>query len=474
MLLIPGDVHTSDSETTFLSKYAALLSLLLRVGDVVIVVVAAFLCYGARFHTLQMGHAYVAVVLRAALLVLLIFPLFCLYRSWRGERVATEVGRAALAWLAVLTVLVFSEWAVKTAGDYSRLWMGGWAVATIIMLGIHRWVVRHLLGIVRRHGTDTRKVVVVGATQAGRKIIAATSSQPWMGLEVVGYVQTPYDQRTVDDMPPLLGDVDGFIESLRHTVPDQIWIGLPLRAEAQIQQLLDATVNLPTTVRLVPDMLGYELINHSVSTLAGVPVITLRGSSIDGHGQVLKAMEDRALATLSLLLLSPLMLLIALGVKLSSVGPVLYRQRRIGLDGKEFEMLKFRSMPVNVESDGVQWGNARDKQTTRFGRFIRRTSLDELPQFINVLKGEMSFVGPRPERPAFVAKFRHSIPGYMHKHFVKAGITGLAQINGWRGDSDLAKRIECDLFYINHWSIWLDLKIILLTPVALLKRTNAY
>jgi putative colanic acid biosynthesis UDP-glucose lipid carrier transferase len=167
------------------------------------------------------------------------------------------------------------------------------------------------------------------------------------------------------------------------------------------------------------------------------------------------------------------MLMLAAGVKLSSRGPVFYRQRRVGMDGKEFDMLKFRSMPVDIESQGVQWGNAGNKKTTRFGRVIRATSLDELPQFINVLRGELSIVGPRPERPMFVHEFKHTIPGYMHKHFVKGGITGWAQIHGLRGDTDLTKRIEYDLHYIKNWSLWLDIKIMLRTPLVLLKRTNA-
>ena len=157
------------------------------------------------------------------------------------------------------------------------------------------------------------------------------------------------------------------------------------------------------------------------------------------------------------------MVILALGVKLSSPGPVFYRQERVGLNGQPFMMLKFRSMPMGVEKNGIQWGGAQKKEVTRFGKLLRKTSLDELPQFINVIKGDMSIVGPRPERTLFVEQFKHEIPGYMQKHMVKAGITGWAQINGWRGDTDLAKRIECDLWYIENWSIWLDLKIILLT-----------
>ncbi|MBB6186546.1 undecaprenyl-phosphate glucose phosphotransferase [Rhodanobacter sp. MP7CTX1] len=473
LLLTPGGSRAHSSGTTFFSKYAALLHMLIRMGDVVVVVLAAVVCNWARFATLTMERPYPGIVLRAVLLVLLIFPWFGLYRSWRGEGVGREIARLALALATVMVVLLISLWAVKGSDEYSRLWLGGWFAAALILLSVHRWVGRFLLGCIRRLGMDSRKVVLVGATQAGQKIIAAACNSPWMGLDIVGYVQTPYDQSAIEGIP-LLGSLDTFIENLQQHAPDQIWVALPMRAEAEIKRLLEATSDLPSTIRLVPDMFGYELLNHQVTELGGVSVITLRGSRVTGHARIFKAIEDRALAAVILLLISPIMLLLAVGVKFSSPGPVFYRQRRVGLDGKEFEMLKFRSMPVNAEHKGVIWGNAKDKNVTRFGRFIRASSLDELPQFLNVLKGELSIVGPRPERPVFVEQFKSEIPGYMHKHLVKAGITGWAQIHGLRGDTDLTKRIELDLHYINHWSIWFDLKIILRTPFVLLKRTNAY
>tara|TARA_Y100001960_G_scaffold329982_1_gene422775 strand:- start:1169 stop:1756 length:588 start_codon:yes stop_codon:yes gene_type:complete len=182
-----------------------------------------------------------------------------------------------------------------------------------------------------------------------------------------------------------------------------------------------------------------------------------------GMNRLVKAVEDRTLAALILLAISPVMIALAIGVKLSSPGPVFYRQERVSRAGKPFMMYKFRSMPVDTEKNGVQWGNAGSKATNKFGQFIRKTSLDELPQFLNVLFGDMSIVGPRPERTQFVNEFKHDIDGYMKKHMVKAGITGWAQVNGWRGDTDLSKRIECDLYYINNWSVGMDIKIIFLT-----------
>jgi putative colanic acid biosynthesis UDP-glucose lipid carrier transferase len=215
--------------------------------------------------------------------------------------------------------------------------------------------------------------------------------------------------------------------------------------------------------------------HHSLSEVAGVPVVNISYSAIDGVNEVIKTCEDYVLSAVLLLLASPLMLLIAVGVKLSSPGPVFYRQRRVGWNGHEFTMYKFRSMPVEAEKDsGPVWASPVDDRATRFGSFLRKTSLDELPQLINVLQGKMSLIGPRPERPMFVEKYKDEVPHYMKKHLVKAGLTGWAQVHGWRGNTCLHTRIEHDLYYIENWSLWLDIKIIIMTIFRGLVHKNAY
>jgi Undecaprenyl-phosphate glucose phosphotransferase len=480
MLLMPIETGTAArQEAAFLSKYTALMDILLRVGDVLIVLVAAVLCYAWRFDSFALDRAYESLLLLTALLTMLIFPAFGLYRSWRGERVATEIGRATLAWLTVLAMLVLVDWALANGNQYSRLWLGSWAVSSIVLLTLHRWVARGLLGSIRMMGLDTRRVVVVGATPACRKIISAARSNRWMGLDVIGCVQTPYDDPKAEVGVPVLGDFEHFIASLRHSAPDQIWVALPLRAEAMIQRVLEATADIPATVRLVPDLLGYGLINQSMSSVAGVPVITLRGSRVEGPAMVAKAIEDRVLAAVILLLLAPLLALIALAVMYSSPGPVIYRQKRHGLAANEIEVWKFRSMRLHADQDGkVTQATANDSRVTRVGRFLRSSSLDELPQFFNVLQGRMSIVGPRPHAVEHNREYSMKLRGYMQRHGVKPGLTGMAQIRGLRGETDtldkMARRVECDIEYIQNWSLWLDLKIIVLTPFALLKGTNAY
>ncbi|HTE65205.1 MAG TPA: exopolysaccharide biosynthesis polyprenyl glycosylphosphotransferase, partial [Candidatus Binatia bacterium] len=239
--------------------------------------------------------------------------------------------------------------------------------------------------------------------------------------------------------------------------------------------LLDAIGDEPITIHAVPDLFRFTSLRGGVEDFEGIPFIHLRDSPLQGWNQAAKRTFDLAFTLALLALLSPVILAVALAVKLTSPGPVLYRQERMGLDGQRFLMLKFRTMRVNAEaSTGPIWASASDPRRTPIGSFLRRFSLDELPQFANVVRGEMSVVGPRPERPVFVERFRQTVPGYMLRHKVKSGITGWAQVHGLRGNTSLEGRIQYDLEYIERWSFWLDLKIILLTVVRVLFDRNAY
>jgi putative colanic acid biosysnthesis UDP-glucose lipid carrier transferase len=272
---------------------------------------------------------------------------------------------------------------------------------------------------------------------------------------------------------PVAGEVDQLFRDLDDGSLDQIWIALPLRAEARIRELLERLRRYSVQVRFVPDIFNFTLLHHSMTEIAGLPVINLTESPLEGANLLLKKLEDFFLSLFILLITSPLMLLIAIGVKLSSPGPVFYRQERVTWNGERFHILKFRTMLNGAEAGGPVWSNRNEARATRFGAFLRRTSLDELPQFLNALRGEMSVVGPRPERPEFVERFKQEIPGYMQKHLVKAGITGWAQVNDFRGDTSLHERIQCDLYYIENWSLWFDLRIIALTVLHIFRSRNA-
>jgi len=446
-----------------LSKFNALLDLEIRASDPICAIVAAYLAYFIRFDTWRMSSFYVVALIILMLATLAASIFFRAYDQPLGERPLEQYCCVAASWMSGFAALLALGYLLKVGELYSR----GWATLTfflgLALMAAVRQIAVATLWYLRRRGVGMRRCLLIGATESGLHMVRQAKAKPSLGMAITAYVSTSHDQGVPDGVP-CVGSLLHIDEILDKSVWDEVLVALPVSAHRAIGYALDRMEERVITVKFVPDMLGRQLINHRMEDCGGVPMVTLRDSPLLGHAWLLKAIEDRVIAAVILLMISPLMVALAVGVKLSSPGPVLYRQRRVGLDGKEFEMLKFRSMPVDMEKNkAVQWGNAQAKTTTRFGRFIRQTSLDELPQFLNVLRGDMSIVGPRPERPMFVEKFKGEIAGYMHKHLVKAGITGWAQINGWRGDTDLVKRIEYDLYYINHWSLAFDLRIIFLT-----------
>lgn len=480
MLLAPSAPSlAARSDIGFFSKYAALLDILLRIGDLVIVALTGLAIYAVRFGITSVNDPYRGGIILAVLLTLIIFPASRVYRSWRGQSLTMEILHVWAAWAAVLAALFALTWMMKTTDAYSRLWVLGWFASGLVLFALNRFVARRVLGSIRAHGIDTRKVVLVGATHSGKKIVEATRSSPWMGLDVIGYVETPHDQVSIDDLPRL-GNIDEFVTTTATTgACEQLWIALPMRAEQDIRRITAAVNDTTTTIRLIPDLFGYELLNQQATELAGIPVITMRGSRITGHTRIVKAIEDRVLSALILIFISPLMLLLAIGVKLSSPGPIFFKQKRRGLNGEEVKVWKFRSMRAHVEKVGlVTQATKGDPRVTRFGAFLRRTSLDELPQFINVLCGTMSIVGPRPHATEHDDYYKPLVNGYAQRHSVKSGITGLAQINGFRGETEtidkMAKRVELDLMYIRNWTVWLDAKIIFYTIIHGFSDRNAY
>jgi putative colanic acid biosynthesis UDP-glucose lipid carrier transferase len=338
---------------------------------------------------------------------------------------------------------------------------------TATRVALRRW---------RRRGRNLRHIAIVGAGALGERVARDLHAAPWAGLNVVGF----YDDNAAKHGAmlaglPVFGAADLLVADVDARGIDQVWLALPLRAELRVRAILDLLRNSAVEVRFVPDIFGFHLINHSLTEVAGLPVLSLTATPMTGFARVTKALEDFVLGAFLFVVALPLLVLIAIGVKLTSPGPVLYRQERVTWNGERFRMLKFRTMPVTAEVEsGAVWSRHGESRATGFGLLLRRLSLDELPQLVNVLKGDMSLVGPRPERPEFVAQFREEIPGYMQKHLVKAGITGWAQVNDLRGDSDLARRIQYDLYYVEHWSLWFDLRILGLTLWHILTSRNAH
>jgi putative colanic acid biosynthesis UDP-glucose lipid carrier transferase len=321
--------------------------------------------------------------------------------------------------------------------------------------------------------------VIVGAGRLGQAIARQINASPWSGFEVAVFFDDNTDKIGSSIQGITVLPANDLASWLAINAVDEIWFALPLRAEERLHALLYALRHSMVNIRYVPNLTSLRLLNHAPREVLGFSMLDLSVSPMsEPANRLLKSLEDKLVALIILLLISPLMLVLALGVKLTSHGPVFYRQQRHGWNGDSFDVLKFRSMVVHHEQDGqVTQAKQGDARITSFGAFLRRTSMDELPQFFNVLKGDMSIVGPRPHAVAHNDYYSEQIDGYMLRHKMKPGITGWAQVNGWRGETDtldkMQKRVEFDLWYIEHWSLWLDIKIIIMTIFKGFVHSNA-
>ena len=421
--------------------------------------------------TLPITHS---LGLLAGLILISLAQFTGVYTDWRGRSIISSTKHITFNWLftwLLCTTLFFMAGKLNVADSAASGW---WFGSVLFGLIAYRIGLRYILTFLRDRGYAVKRTLIVGNNTIGKQLEHIFSEAKWLGYSVTGFIDDIDNAGNSATQKPVLGSLDQLIEQIDLKNIDEVFICLPSQAQDTISALLNQLSDTSVTVKLIPDLFHFSLMHSSLTMIQGLPAISVFDTPLNSRSsQLLKRAEDILLSGLILLTISPVMLALAIGVKLTSPGPVFYRQTRITLGNRPFEMLKFRSMPVNNETEGAVWGNADRKTNTWFGQFIRKTSLDELPQFINVLKGDMSIVGPRPERDIFVEKFKDEIPRYMQKHMVKAGITGLAQINGLRGDTCLKTRVEYDLRYIAEWSLALDLKIILLTVGKVFKDSTA-
>jgi undecaprenyl-phosphate glucose phosphotransferase len=461
---------------SLLKENSTLLDVTLRALDPLLIAVTGFLAYWIYLGDSEIASRYVVAIVVAAFLGFATFPALGLYQSRRGTSFVDELSALFFAWLLIAVSGGAFLFLTKTGAEFSRGFALIWIFGGFILHVCSRAVLRGVLRSLRRHGRNLRHVIIVGAGSHGRGVAARLRAAPWTGLAVRAfYDDDPALIGKAQDGIPVRGPLDTLPADLLERPADQVWVALPLRAEARIRDCLSALRTTSAIVRFVPDIYGFHLLNHSISEVAGMPVLNLTDAPFSDARATLKAIEDFVLSLLLVIVCAPLLAAIAIGIKLSSRGPVIYPQERVTWNGRRFTMYKFRTMPVDAEAQtGPVWASRGEPRATWFGSLLRRLSLDELPQLFNVLRGDMSLVGPRPERPAFVDRFRDRIPGYMQKHLVKAGITGWAQVNDLRGDSDLALRIEYDLYYVEHWSPWFDLRILGLTLWHILTSRNAH
>jgi Undecaprenyl-phosphate glucose phosphotransferase len=465
-------------------RYNRLLVAFHIVTDAVLGMVAFVLAYFVRFETgfipTPKGQPpfeqYLDILPIIAIVVPVAFHFQGLYRLRRGRSRIDDffnvfVGSIIAVVLGVVVTLYVGTYytsdAQKALGAYQVSQLG-WAIFLVfnIALGyLSRKLVREALERRWVAGVGLRRILIAGAGELGRMVADKVLEHRELGYQIIGFVD---DRAGGDHLGyrglPLLGRLEEAAEIVRRERVDHLYVALPLEEHMKLLDLVESTSREGVDVKVVPDLLQFIALRARLEDLDGVPVINLNDVPLQGVNAVLKRALDIAISAAALSAMSIPMLIIAWMIKRDTPGPVFYRQDRMGLDGKQFTVYKFRTMPLDAEADtGPIWADQDDPRATPVGHWLRRRDLDEWPQFWNVLKGDMSIVGPRPERPFFVEQFKHRIPQYMLRHKVKAGITGWAQVNGWRGNTSLEKRIEYDLYYIENWSVSLDLKIMWLT-----------
>jgi putative colanic acid biosysnthesis UDP-glucose lipid carrier transferase len=462
----------------FIRPHVWAISLVRRVIDACLMGAAL---YGAN-------HAYdkpwtsdlMWAVALAALFFQLVAPVSGLYRSWRGTRLGDELTTVMGTWLGTVPLLLLAAFLTKTTDNYSRLVMTGWLVLAPLTVMLGRVQVRVALRYFRSRGRNSRRVAIAGATASGVSLCRRIASMKESGNRVVGM----YDDRGLERLTEgelggkvLLGGLQKLVADAKAGRIDVVYIALPLRAERRIQDLISRLADTTATVYVVADLFMFDLMHARWGNVGDLPVVSVFDTPFHGLGGWVKRLEDIVLSSMILILIAIPMLVIAIAIKLTSKGPVFFAQTRYGLNGRPIKVLKFRSMTTCDDGPVIVQAKKGDARITPLGAFLRRTSLDELPQFWNVFTGQMSVVGPRPHAVAHNEIYRGQIRGYMLRHKVKPGITGWAQVNGLRGETEVVEkmqsRVQHDLYYIDNWSLFWDLKIVFLTIFGHKVRSHA-
>ena len=463
-----------------LYRYSEVFRTLMMVADLALITVAWLGAYWLRFHAGIPAPLGTPDFNDYAVALVVILPLWWWLMHRQGLYEPKRLGTLVREGLDILRVtatgmllLVAISFFIRSQ-SYSRGVVLIFSAASPALIMGLRVILRTGLRRARSRGYNLRYVLVVGAGRLAEEIIRRIDDHPEAGMRVEGVLADGVLGRELCGVP-VLGGYGDLKQGLERERIDQVIIALPREEWQHLDKILADLDDEVTSVKLAPDLLHILTLRSSVESLDGLPIISLRESPLVGWASVQKRVFDLVGSSLLLALAAPLLLVISLAIPVSSAGPVLYSQRRMGLDGRVFRMFKFRSMAHGAEDEaGAVWARPNDPRRTRLGTWLRRFSLDELPQLWNVFKGDMSLVGPRPERPVFIEEFRREIPGYMLRHKVKAGLTGWAQVHGWRGDTSLHERIEHDIYYIQNWSLGLDVQILLMTLWRGIFDRNAY
>ncbi len=404
-----------------------------------------------------------------------------MYRSWRGASPEREIFGSLFSWSTSFAILIALGFATGRLAEFPRSLLALWLVFTPLLTVASHTILRQFCRTLWSRGINTRPFAIVGVNELGFQLARNIEQAPELGLKLAGF----YDDRPEDRNPSLpaglktrIGGIEDLVADAKAGFVSRIYITFPMRAEDRIRGVLAKLADTTASVYIVPDFFVFQMLHSRWSDIGGLPAVSVFENPLYGVDGVVKRLFDLAVGGFILAGVSIPMILIALAIKLTSRGPVFFQQLRYGLDGKEILVWKFRSMRVLENGKKVTQATQGDPRITRLGAILRKTSLDELPQLFNVLEGTMSLVGPRPHATAHNEQYRALIEGYMLRHKIKPGITGLAQVRGFRGETDtlekMQKRVECDHEYIREWSIWMDVKILFRTIFVVLKRENAY
>lgn len=471
------------SKTGLLRPYHSMLTLAQRALDVAMIVLALWLTMRMYDGFLRPEAWEVRDTLAAgAASFLFVFAADAcgLYEGFRGVPLVHELKRVWIAWGIVFAGLLALAFAFKESASYSRAVVFGWMLGAPVLVSVWRSVVRLSLHEARLRGHSTRRVAVVGMTSLGERVARILRGFLTLGMDFTGFYDDRGTERRYAIDPRVgshVGNFDDLVRIATRGEVDLIYVCLPMRAESRVHDLIAQLADTTVSVYFVPDFYVFDLLNARITSIGDLPVVSIFETPFMGSAGWVKRLEDIVLGTLALVVAGLPMIAVAIGIKVTSKGPVFFRQRRYGLHGEVIEVLKFRTMTVAEDGDVVRQATANDSRITPFGAFLRRTSIDELPQLLHVVAGSMSLVGPRPHAVAHNEAYRKHIHGYMLRHKVKPGLTGWAQVNGWRGETDtlekMEKRIEHDLEYIHRWNLFLDVKIIFLTIFGRAVHQNA-
>ena len=437
-----------------------------RVSAAIFVVLT--LRFAAWTYSVEFDERYSALVIIAGLMTLMLFP----GKAQNSDVLPPNLWSISVSvvsrWSLLIGALLLLGYATKTSSGFSRKALFTWFIITPAVLILAQLVLDTLVSRLLLSAGNTRSAIIAGAGNLGDELAAKIQSSPFLGMKAEGFFDDRGSERLAKDPAlPTLGKLADIPRYVREHKTDLIFVTLPIRNIQRVTDLLDQLHDTTASIYFVPDVFVFDLIQCRTSDIAGLPIVALCETPFQGTRGLVKSISDYTIASLVLILASPLMIAIALAIKLTSPGSIIFKQRRYGLDGREIIVYKFRTMTVSEDSGTIRQATRDDERVTRIGAFLRKTSLDELPQFINVLQGRMSVVGPRPHAIAHNEEYRPLIKGYMMRHKVNPGITGLAQVLGYRGETStvdaMEKRVEYDLEYLRNWSLSLDLRIILRT-----------